>query len=115
MSTAPGVHAGGGPCRTLAHVRRVCCALGVGVALAGNAWSAELPSADRGRLLYENHCVTCHSGKVHRRLTLVPIARSELRLIISAWAKSERLGWTEAEIADVVEFLDSSYYRSLRP
>jgi hypothetical protein len=74
-----------------------------------------LPNAERGRLLYENHCITCHSSKVHRRPTPVPITRSELRVIISAWAKGERLGWTEAEIADVVEFLDSSYYRSLRP
>lgn len=83
--------------------------------LAANAWSAELPSAERGRLLYENHCVTCHSGKVHRRITPVPITRSELRVIISAWARSEQLGWTDGEVADVVEFLDSVYYRSLRP
>jgi hypothetical protein len=99
----------------LARMRRVCGVLVAGVVLAGSAWSAELPSADRGRLFYENHCVTCHSGKVHRRITPVPITRSELRLIVSAWAKSEQLGWTEAEIADVAEFLDSSYYRSLRP
>ena len=101
--------------RMLARMRGVCCVFSAGVALAGNAWSAELPNAERGRLLYDNHCITCHSGKVHRRITQVPITRSELRVIISAWAKSERLGWTEAEVADVVEFLDSSYYRSLRP
>lgn len=101
--------------RMLARMRGACCALSAGVALAGNAWSAELPNAERGRLLYDNHCITCHSGKVHRRITPVPITRSELRVIISTWAKSERLGWTEAEVADVVEFLDSAYYRSLRP
>ena len=107
-----GVHIGGRP---LGAWHGVCCALSACVLLAANAWSADLPSAERGRLLYENHCVTCHSGKVHRRITPVPITRSELRVIISAWAGSERLGWTEGEIADVVEFLDSVYYRSLRP
>jgi hypothetical protein len=96
-------------------MRRVCGVLVAGVALAGSAWSAEVPSMDRGRLLYENHCVACHTSRVHRRSTPVPITRSELRLIVSAWAKSEQLGWTEGEVADVVEFLDSSYYRSPRP
>jgi hypothetical protein len=96
-------------------MRRAFGALAAGIALAGTAWSADLPSLERGRLLYGNHCVTCHSSRVHRRITPAPITRSELRLIISAWAKSERLGWTEGEIADVVEFLDSAYYRSPRP
>ena len=63
-------------------------------------------------MLYENHCVTCHSNRVHRRISAPPITRSELQIIIAGWAKSERLSWTEGEIADVVEFLDSTFYRS---
>lgn len=82
--------------------------------IAGHAWSADLPNLDRGRLLYENHCVVCHTPKVHRRVPTLPIDMKELRQIVSAWAKGEQLGWSDEEITDVVEYLDATQYRFLR-
>lgn len=82
--------------------------------IAGPAWSAELPNLERGRLLYENHCVVCHTPKVHRRIPPLPIDIKELRQIVSAWAKGEQLGWSEEEIADVVEYLNTTHYGFLR-
>ena len=84
------------------------------VGIAAHAWSAEVPNLDRGRLLYENHCVVCHTSKVHRRVPQLPIDLKELRQIVSAWAKGEQLSWSEEDITDVVEYLDSTYYRFLR-
>ena len=78
------------------------------------AWGAEMPDAGRGRLLYENHCVVCHTSKVHRRIPPLPSDRGELQMIVSAWAKGQKLGWSDADIADVVEYLDVSYYRILK-
>jgi mono/diheme cytochrome c family protein len=75
------------------------------------AWGAEPPDAGRGRLLYENHCVVCHTSKVHRRIPPAPIDRQELRLIVTAWAKGQNLRWSETEVLDVVDYLDSTYYR----
>ena len=74
-----------------------------------------MPDLDRGRMLYENHCTVCHTPKVHRRIPPLPIDNSELRRIVSAWAKGEQLNWTDQDVTDVAEYLDASYYRFLRP
>jgi mono/diheme cytochrome c family protein len=93
--------------------RTGCWLLALAAASALPAWGAELPDAGRGRLLYENHCVVCHTQKVHRRVPPLPIDLKELRQIVTAWAKGQKLGWSENDISDVVEYLDSTYYRML--
>ena len=80
--------------------------------LAGSeVMSAEPPSVERGRLLYENHCIVCHTAKVHGRIPPLPIDLKELRLIVAYWVKNEKLPWTQQEIEDVVEYLDAKHYR----
>ena len=81
--------------------------------LSASAGGAPLPNAERGRLLYENHCVVCHTSKVHRRIPPLPIDLAELREIVATWARERNLRWTDEEIADVVEYLDVTYYRML--
>ena len=68
------------------------------------------PSPERGRLLYENHCVLCHTPKVHRRIPPVPANRDELRLIVMAWAKGQETRWSPQDIEDVVEYLERNFY-----
>ena len=87
--------------------------LAVAAAIALPAWGAELPDAERGRLLYENHCVVCHTSKVHRRAAPLPMNLKELRAIVAGWARGQKLNWSDGEISDVVEYLDSTYYRML--
>ena len=87
-------------------------ALAAGMSLP--ARSAEVPDAGRGRLLYENHCVVCHTSKVHGRIPALVIDRGELRLIVSAWAKGQNLRWSDDDVDDVVEYLDTAYYRMPR-
>lgn len=72
---------------------------------------AELPNLERGRALYENHCVVCHTPNVHRRVPRLPIDLRDLRLIVSSWTKQENLRWTEDDIEDVVHYLDRTHYR----
>lgn len=92
---------------------RVLWLLAVAVVLALPAWGAELPDAGRGRLLYENHCVVCHTSRVHRRAAPLPMNLEELRGIVAGWARDQKLNWSDGEISDVVEYLDSTYYRML--
>jgi mono/diheme cytochrome c family protein len=101
----------GNTTRSDACARRLVAAA---LAAAVPAWGAEMPDAQRGRLLYENHCVVCHTSKVHRRIPPLPLDLGELRLIVAAWAKGQDLRWSDTEISDVVEYLDSSYYRMLQ-
>ena len=98
--------------RRLIH-RRGCWLLVAAAGLAFPAWAAELPDAERGRLLYENHCGVCHSSKVHRRAAPLPMNLKDLRGIVGGWVKDQKLNWSDNEISDVVEYLDSTYYRML--
>lgn len=76
--------------------------------------AADAPNAERGRLLYENHCMVCHTAKVHGRIRPLPLDMKELRSIIAFWAKNEKLSWTEQEIDDVAQYLDITHYRFRR-
>jgi hypothetical protein len=64
----------------------------------------------RGRLLYENHCQTCHTPKIHSRAKRLPMSRDELRLIVDDWRRQANLPWTPDEVADVVEYLNVTRY-----
>jgi mono/diheme cytochrome c family protein len=75
------------------------------------AWGGELPDLERGRALYENHCVVCHTAKVHRRVPPLPLGVDDLRFIVTVWATQEGLRWNREEIDDVVYYLDRVHYR----
>lgn len=86
----------------------------VGLALlmaAQAAVAADVPSVQRGRLLYENHCEVCHTSNIHRRPNRMPLNAAELRGIVDQWQKQEKLNWSEQDIADVVQFLRETRYR----
>ena len=61
--------------------------------------------------LYENHCVVCHTSKVHRRVPPLPLHIDELRFIVTLWASQQGLRWSRDDIEDVVHYLDRTHYR----
>lgn len=71
---------------------------------------AQAPNAERGRLLYENHCQVCHTPQVHSRPNKLPITRDELRMLVDTFRRQAGLGWTRDEIEDVVEYLNRAHY-----
>ena len=84
------------------------------IALAGfslAAPAADLPNLERGRALYENHCVVCHTSKVHRRNPPSAIDREALRFIVRVWVEEQKLRWSAEDIEDVVQYLDRTHYR----
>jgi len=99
------------PRLSVAPLQLAIAAIGVSIALVT---AAAPPDPERGRLLYENHCTTCHSSNVHRRSHPVPMDIVELRRIASDWAKEENLGWSESEVGDVVDYLARVHYRLKR-
>lgn len=82
-----------------------------GLAGAPAASGAELPDLERGRALYENHCIVCHTAKVHRRAPPLPVQIDELRRIVTLWASMEGMRWNSEEIEDVVHYLNRTHYR----
>lgn len=77
---------------------------------AGFARGAEIPDVERGRALYENHCVVCHTPKVHRRVPRLPLDLQDLRRIVSTWAREQNLVWSRDDVEDVVQYLNQTYY-----
>lgn len=73
--------------------------------------SAAAENLARGRALYENHCVVCHTPKIHTRPNRLPLNIEDLQQIVNHWAKQEGLRWSEEDTADVVWFLNQTKYR----
>ena len=71
-------------------------------------------SFERGRALYERHCVKCHTPDIHRRAQRIPMTRDELRGLVDTFRRVQSLGWTPEEIDDVVEYLNVTRYRFTR-
>ena len=65
----------------------------------------------RGRLLYENHCASCHDKRLHEREQRLPENLGELQREVERWQQNQGLHWGREEIADVVDYLNASQYR----
>ena len=79
--------------------------------LAGGWMDASAADIERGRALYENHCTVCHTPKIHTRPNRLPLNFEGLRRVVVHWAKEENLHWSEAEIDDVVWYLNQTKYK----
>ncbi|MEO8441297.1 MAG: c-type cytochrome [Betaproteobacteria bacterium] len=67
--------------------------------------------AERGRALYENHCVVCHTSKVHPREPRMAVDGAQLYKIVNGWQAEQGLRWSREEIDDVVDYLARTYYK----
>lgn len=67
--------------------------------------------ASRGQLLYENHCMVCHTSVVHVRENRKANSREEIQAWIRRWQKELALNWEPGEIDDVAEFLNQRFYQ----
>ncbi|MCU7922000.1 MAG: hypothetical protein KZQ88_04815 [Candidatus Thiodiazotropha sp. (ex Dulcina madagascariensis)] len=71
---------------------------------------ADSADLERGRLLYENHCLICHDSQVHIRNnqkvhTLGGVSREVIR-----WSEELKLTWRASEINDVTQYLYRTFY-----
>lgn len=71
---------------------------------------APLIQPDRGRMLYENHCLTCHESVVHIRERQRAGSFAEVTSWVVRWASGLELDWRAEEIQDVVRYLNRRFY-----
>lgn len=83
----------------------------VSPAVAGDAPGA----AERGQMLYENHCRGCHVSVVHIRSDRRAASLEAVKWEVTRWSSELQLDWRKEEIADVVEYLDREFYKLALP
>jgi hypothetical protein len=69
------------------------------------------PVAPRGQMLYENQCMSCHASVVHIRARQQVKSLPQLRASVLYWAEYLQMRWDRDEVEDVVNHLNSQYYR----
>jgi mono/diheme cytochrome c family protein len=83
----------------------------VSLLLLALAWPLQAQDLQRGRLLYETHCATCHTEKLHGRDRTVVKSMADLRDQVARWAKQTKRSFTLDELEDVALYLNQSHYR----
>ena len=75
------------------------------------AGAAQAQNTDRGRLLYETHCATCHTERLHDRDKSTIRSYGQLRAEVGKRAAMTNRRFSPDELDDIIEFLDRSHYR----
>ena len=90
-----------------------CCRVLTALVLLSLPLAAAAEDTERGRVLYETYCSDCHYPRVHER----PRSRSEiqnlsqLRDMVASRATLTNYHFSLDEKEDVVQYLNSSYYK----
>ena len=85
----------------------------VSMAMAGLstvAYSQTTPSQTRGDLLYNTHCVACHTTEIHWRNGKQAFDWDSLRFQVKCWQGNAGLAWNETDITEVSRHLNETIY-----
>ena len=74
---------------------------------------AEGQAADtgRGKMLYENHCTSCHESVLHIREDRRAKALGEIYWQTTRWAVTQQLEWRYDDVRDVAQYLNNQFYK----
>ena len=78
--------------------------------LAAPAWAQD---AQRGKELYETHCLSCHYERIHKRDPSRSIVKStaQLRVEVANRAALTQRPFTPEDLDDIAEYLNRTHYR----
>jgi len=65
----------------------------------------------RGALLYETHCIGCHTTQMHWRDNRVAADWPGLTRQVRRWQENASLSWSEDDIVEVARHLNERFYR----
>lgn len=85
-------------------------ALIVALALALPSWAQD---PERGKLIYETHCLGCHYERIHKRDPSRTLIRTvaQLRLEVVQRAAQTGKSFTAEDLDDIAEYLNRTHYR----
>ena len=84
------------------------------LALALLALPLQAQDLQRGKLLYETHCATCHTERLHGREKTAVKRMADLRDMVARWAPQTRRTFTPDELEEIVQHLNRSHYRLIK-
>jgi len=86
----------------------LCFSLAASVIAAAAGYS---PDIKRGKALLENNCLICHDTRAFTRRDRIVHSVEQLRYQVNRWTWQTGLRWFPEDIADVVHYLNSTYYK----
>lgn len=84
--------------------------LGLVVVFLADANAAGMDES-RGQMLYQNHCIACHTTQVHWRDQRLAADWSSLRVQVRRWERNTGLSWSDDDVEAVSEYLNRLYYQ----
>jgi mono/diheme cytochrome c family protein len=104
-------------------LRAAVAALGTTFALSLSAADVPRPESalpatpvpSRGALLYDTHCIECHTAQVHWRDRQQARDWVTLKAEVFRWQAAARLAWTDAEVDAVTDYLNDAIYHFTAP
>ncbi|WP_158100951.1 hypothetical protein [Variovorax sp. JS1663] len=81
------------------------------MALATMVQSTAVQAQSRGALLYETHCIACHTDQVHWRQRRLATDWPSLKAQVWRWQSDAALGWGDDDVVDVARYLNEEFYR----
>ncbi len=77
---------------------------------AAPAWAQD---AQRGKLVYETHCLACHYERIHKRDPSRSLVRTfpQLQLEVAQRAAYTGRRFAREDLDDIAEYLNRSHYK----
>lgn len=66
---------------------------------------------DRGRMLLDTHCVSCHDSRVYKRDSKLGTSYEEIRKQVVRWETDTSLKWSDGDIDAVTTYLARTFYK----
>lgn len=93
-------------------MKRLISTVMVSLLLAVTATPAQAQrAASRGQLLYDVHCVECHTQQMHWRTLKQARDWDTLKAQVARWQDVAKLGWSDADVEEVARYLNQTIYQ----
>jgi mono/diheme cytochrome c family protein len=71
---------------------------------------AQAAPSSRGQLLYETHCIACHTTQMHWRANRIATDWTRLKALVWRWQAEQQLRWSDADVDEVARHLNERFY-----
>jgi mono/diheme cytochrome c family protein len=74
------------------------------------AESTARTDTSRGAMLYDNHCIQCHTQQLYWQDKRLVIDKKSLTDQVNRWQRNAGLEWSDDDIKEVSQYLNGKFY-----